>query len=401
MSCHHQPRQLPGIPARRLGVLAAILLAFVAIAPTEGTHIEGLSGSVELGRGEPPSWRPAEAGEALAPGDVVRTGRDGRVELDLGTGTVRLYGDSLMRIPADAMGPHGAEAVRIERGHSRFDVLRRDDASRFEVRMPEVVVSVKGTRFSVGFDERQASVSVYRGLVGVRALAAEVAHETLVREGYLAVGGAGRPFELFLHDAVDPWDAWSSRVAPPPLPERAVERLVSGPAALADARGEARDGSRSEVLHHAMQRRPEVAERVAKLVQEQRMENMGADLHDAESERPVRRRDAVLDAPIEKRREALDIPFVEALVNPPAGGPVPPSGGGFDIQFIDGTGVPGPDRVRIDGPNALSWSFDQNFLEDVIDGDDVLPPDLLTELQAAGVDDPMPLVKLLLRLLDD
>ncbi len=158
MSLHIHPRRSGPTHGGRARVIAVALLALFAIAPSQGPHIEQSTGKVELGRGDPLRWQPAQTGDLLAPGDAVRTGRDGRVELDLGTATVRLYGDSLLRVPTDAMGPGGTKAVRLERGHSLFDVLHDD--SGFEVRTPEVVASVKGTRFLVGFADRLASVSV-------------------------------------------------------------------------------------------------------------------------------------------------------------------------------------------------------------------------------------------------
>src|SRR3990172_757524 len=95
-----------GLAVTRVAVLSA--LAMLLLAPTAGPRVERTRGAVEIGSGEPPVWRAAHEGDALAPGDAVRTGRDGRAELALPAGSVRLYGDSLLRIPLASAAPSGA-----------------------------------------------------------------------------------------------------------------------------------------------------------------------------------------------------------------------------------------------------------------------------------------------------
>ncbi|MEE8476713.1 MAG: FecR family protein [Myxococcota bacterium] len=365
MSLHNHPRRCGPTHGGRARVIAVALFALFAIAPSQGPHIEQSTGKVELGRGDPLRWQPAQTGDLLAPGDAVRTGRDGRVELDLGTATVRLYGDSLLRVPTDAMEPAGTRAVGLERGHSLFDVLHDD--SGFEVRTPEVVVSVKGTRFLVDVAGRLASVSVYRGLVGLRTRGTG---ETLVREGFFGVGGPERPFELFLHDAADPWNSWSSGEDPPDLPQHVLKQAGSVQGAVLGAQRKARAVYQHEALDHAIRRRPEISEHAGTSVKGRR------DLE----------RDPMVDAANAVRKQTLEIPFVEAIVNNPPGG----GGGGFvfDISLVSGTGTPGGDRVDIDSSSGTSWTFDEVFLIDVLSGTDVLPASLATELQTQGINDP-------------
>src|SRR5262245_51112464 len=97
-----------GPAVARVAALSA--LALMLLAPTGGPRVERALGPVEIGSGEPPIWRPAHEGDALAPGDAVRTGRDGRAELSLPAGSVRLYGDSVLRIPLTSAAPGGADA---------------------------------------------------------------------------------------------------------------------------------------------------------------------------------------------------------------------------------------------------------------------------------------------------
>ena len=146
-------------------LIALAALAALLLGPSPGPRVERILGRVEIGSGEPPIWRVARAGDPLAPGDVVRTGHDGRAELVLAAGSVRLYGDTLLRLPMASAAPGSADAVELDEGSSLFDILRRgrDD---FEVRTPEVVVSIKGTRFLVVAEER-AEVAVFHGTVGL------------------------------------------------------------------------------------------------------------------------------------------------------------------------------------------------------------------------------------------
>src|SRR5262249_30481199 len=204
------------------------------LAGARGPRLEQAKGAVEIGRGEPPVWRAAQEGDEIAPGDSVRTGRDGRAELVLPAGRVRLYGDSLLRILAGAAAARDADGVELERGSSLFDVLHRD-GERFEVRTPEVVVSIKGTRFLVVADD-ESEVAVFRGTVGLRQ-EQDAEHEMLVREGFAAIGAHGRAFELVWSGAGDPWEAWFDG-GPPRAPARdALLRSADLDAAKAAGRG--------------------------------------------------------------------------------------------------------------------------------------------------------------------
>jgi hypothetical protein len=207
-------------------LIALAALTAALLAPVwPGARVTIAAGDVELGRGEPPIWKPAAEGDTLDAGDSVRTGEDGRVEVALGGATLRLYPNSVLRLPA----PAGATAVEMDRGTSLFDVLRRNEP--FEVRTTEVVVSVKGTRFAVTAGSDDATVAVYRGLVGVRSGDDETAPETLVHAGFAAFGSDH--FELSWHGASDPWEAWNRGEAAP-SPERG-----SRGAAVDDARAAA------------------------------------------------------------------------------------------------------------------------------------------------------------------
>ncbi len=241
----------------RSAALSAAIAAVLSLASglaDASTVVRQVSGTVEIGRGEPPVWSPLAVGNTIAPDERVRTGGDGRVELSVDAGTLRVHENSLLKLPP----PVGhADRVELETGHSLFDVLRRE-GRRFEVHTPSVVVSVKGTRFGVEASEQAGLVSVYRGAVGVRSSESSEVVETLVREGFLAVGGGKQPLELDLAPEGDPWAEWQDFLSGP----RANSHSEAPESDLDRAKTSLRRATDVDVLKRAAERRPEIAERL-------------------------------------------------------------------------------------------------------------------------------------------
>ncbi len=237
-----------------------LLAAFSSLASGSAlaeSVAEQVSGKVEIGRGDPPRWRALRTGETIESNDRIRTGADGRVEITLDAGTIRVHENSVLRLPP---ATDQADQVELEQGHSLFDVLRRS-GRRFEVHTPTVVVSVKGTRFGVDATGEMGEVIVYRGVVGVREAGQGDTIEILVREGFLATGGVGSPIELDVAPMGDPWVSWQDfrhdmrehRQAPARMNE--VDR----------ARTTLHRATNADVLLKAAERKPEVAERLRKI----------------------------------------------------------------------------------------------------------------------------------------
>jgi hypothetical protein len=239
-----------------LAASASLGLASSALAANVVTRV---SGRVEIGHGEPPAWRAARIGDEVGANDRVRTGADGRVEVEMEAGTMRVHENSMLRLPP---ATKNGQRVDLERGRSLFDVIRR--ATRhFEVHTPTVVVSVKGTRFGVDTQQDVGEVAVYRGVVGVREAGIEDAIETLVREGFLATGGSGMPIELDVTPDGDPWASWADL-------RRESRELTPQPTRLNDvdrAKASLHRATNADVLRNAAERRPEVAERLRQIKQ--------------------------------------------------------------------------------------------------------------------------------------
>jgi hypothetical protein len=394
-----------GRPAR-LAVLALALLLSAA-DPTRPGRIESVSGPVEIGSGEPPTWRPARAGDELAAGDQLRTGANGRAELALPAGVARIYENSLLRIPF-AQPQDQSDFVELEGGASLFDVIHR--GRPFEVRTPEAVAMVKGTLFAVALDDAGAAVSVYRGLVGVRAPEQALELEVLVHPGSAAFGGADDPFRMrTLEPGADPWEGWTrGELAPPQASE------LRG----ADERGAAIESARAAALAAFDEKIEEMTLAAhAPLVDGKAggLEDRAA-AHDARGQAPP----AAIDAPDPGAGVGLgDIadpgagaggtgaPGADGNIGggAPGGADPGPDGTGaggaqagtgaaalmlgplglYTVTFIDGSGGSGSDRVRVVGPLGLSKELNQNQLEGVLDGNtSPLGAQILNQLLSNG-----------------
>jgi hypothetical protein len=171
-----------------------------------GATLVRVDGKVEIGRGSPFVWRVARVGDAVAPGEAVRTAAGARAELRLGPERLaRIYERSLLRIGPDA--GEDVHAVDLDEGASLFDLVRRASGELFDVRTPEIIVSVKGTRFLVSAPSGPDSASVFRGEV---ELAGEGFDTLAVHPGFTGALGEVMPTPF-----PDPWDGWaSSSVAP-------------------------------------------------------------------------------------------------------------------------------------------------------------------------------------------
>lgn len=350
----------------RLGVALLVVLSGVmlAAAPASGQRIVSAEGPVEVGSGDPPIWRGAEEGDLLAPGDAVRTGRGGRAEVQLRTGSVRVFENSLLRLPADAPAAGQSERVRLKRGTSIFDVLRRSAEDLFEVETPEVAVMVKGTRFTVSVADGLTNVAVYRGLVGVRHLAETLEAEVLVRAGFALAGTLDGPFELVVNPAADPWNGWSVEIAPP-VPSAALEAP-----ALLRARRAAVEAADRDLTKRLLEARPELARqalRNARKPKQPKVKPLG-------SLQPAT--DPVVDP--ETLSTTIQEEFAETFVEQSSGLP------GWDVTKVTSGG---PNFIQVTAPSGTWAGFDKTQLQWIIQNNSgaLFYPELQNALTNAGM----------------
>jgi len=363
---------------RAASVLAALLL--IASAAQADPHLLRAIGAVQISRGEPAAWRDAREGAALGAGDAVRTGADGRAEVDLGTAVVRLYENSLLRIPVDATRPDGPAAVGLEGGGSLFQVSPRPPADPFEVRTPEVVASVKGTQFSVVLGGSGASVSVFSGQVGVRGMSAANAREVMVYPGFSAAGGNGRSFELSLVPAGDAWKGWSEGA---PAPSASGSPSASS-GAIEEARAAAQSAAAREIdpaARRALAARGTAGKRVGADVPAAIDPNGIPD--DAEPERTPVDRVVTEGSPAAR---PIQEQVVGAILNGTAPAAAPVSAlGTLSVKVTDDNG---PERVVIAGAQGVIGQVTQGQINAVIQTGNpaALGPQLATVISNSGVD---------------
>jgi len=103
--------------------------------------------------------------ETLKPGDVVRTGRNGRVLLKRGEETVLLAPNTVIGLPAQQKDDLSTTILQ-QAGSILLDVEKRN-VKHFEVETPYLAAVVKGTEFAVTVNDAGTSVQVRRGQVEV------------------------------------------------------------------------------------------------------------------------------------------------------------------------------------------------------------------------------------------
>lgn len=362
-------------------LLALAMAASSAAAAVPAGLVSSATGTVEIGRGEPPVWQPAREGQPLEPGDLVRTGAGGRAAVEIRGATARLYENSMVRIPLVADGSSGA--IWLERGSSLFNVFKRGSQGAFEVQAAEVVVSVKGTRFAVVLETGLAVVSVQSGTVGVRTPESALELEVLVHEGFAAAGGSDRPFELMAISGGDPWGAWEMG-APLPSEIRGLLDAAAAPDPELDAAVEVgRRAAAEELAEIAPVGEPEPGRRKAVTT---RLENAPAKMAPAEPAQSEL--DPLLDGKVLGAPETATDPIVTILETSPAARELQTEEVsshleelGFDIRFYQ-------DHLYLSPDGQHSEKLTEETLEQVIDeGDvDLLGDDTLRVLQDRGVD---------------
>jgi hypothetical protein len=113
-------------------------------------------------------WEPVARGDVISDDRVIRTLKDGRVELQRDNETIALAPDTQIQIRDKAGKKFTTVTQHFGAVSIEADVR---EVQHFAVETPYLAAVVKGTRFTVTSDDKGASVKVARGLVDVVALA--------------------------------------------------------------------------------------------------------------------------------------------------------------------------------------------------------------------------------------
>ena len=101
---------------------------------------------------------------SIKPGDMIRTGRNGRVLLARGAETILVSPNSAISLPE--IGRMGGSTIIQQAGSILLEVEKKN-VQHFEVETPYLAAVVKGTRFRVTVANGRSNVAVERGQVQV------------------------------------------------------------------------------------------------------------------------------------------------------------------------------------------------------------------------------------------
>lgn len=135
-----------------LGAILAVCSAQAASGRAVVRSVKGTASYAESG-GE---WKPLQNGQALAPGATVRTGVDGNVDLFLGENgpDVHLFDSTTLGLDRLNIERAGAESavetqLNLSAGTIKGEVRKLSAASKYEVKTPNTVVGVRGTKYQI------------------------------------------------------------------------------------------------------------------------------------------------------------------------------------------------------------------------------------------------------------
>ena len=178
------------IKAKITLVATGLFLASAASAAPDGWKISEKSGTVTVLHSG--VSKIALQGNAIAMGDVVNTGANGRAVLVRGQEYLVIAPNSRLRI-ADPAPSGGMIQILQDVGNIIFKIKRKS-TPHFAVQTPYLAAVVKGTTFSVTVNESGASVQVIEGAVEVKTN--DGGASDIVRPGMIAAVNARNLFRL-------------------------------------------------------------------------------------------------------------------------------------------------------------------------------------------------------------
>ena len=150
--------------------LLLVLLPIYAAWAQDAGEVVSIQGSAEVLRDG--RWQPLRSGEALAPGEIVRTGEGSRAAIQLTSGTqIKLNARSQLELkqiapPVEGFVPTAAQAL-----HSLLRVLSgeiwvRNSGEALEIQTVPAIATIRGTEFNLAVGPGDsARLAVLNGLV--------------------------------------------------------------------------------------------------------------------------------------------------------------------------------------------------------------------------------------------
>jgi len=197
------------------GLAFALLASTSALAQTAGWRVSESTGSVQvLSQG---LSKAATGGSALALGDTISTGRDGRAVLVRGQEFMIVAPNSRVRIVAPEK-PESVTQIFEEIGNVVFKINKKS-TPHFGVQTPYLAAVVKGTTFSVTVTDAGSSVQVTEGAVQVSTL--DGGEQKMLTPGMIGMVGRDQQSNLMIDgdpsapapSTSEPVDAGAGQVA--------------------------------------------------------------------------------------------------------------------------------------------------------------------------------------------
>jgi hypothetical protein len=164
------------------GALTALSLIFTSNVWAGEAHVVRLSGTVEERLQGQLTWQAMVRGDKISEGTNLRTGADSELELVTDRGH-HLQVKSNTRITLTSIQDEKTVSL-LEEGRVVSDVRHLKKQEQFSIQTPTAVCAVRGTQFETAVHNTGTWVTVYRGVVGLTALAG--GHEMAIPAGHMA-----------------------------------------------------------------------------------------------------------------------------------------------------------------------------------------------------------------------
>lgn len=185
----------------------------VSISRVRIVRVALAQGAVELNQQDGRGWQILPVNAPLSEGDQIRTGPDGRAEIQFEAGsTAQLIPNSEMTLQRMALASRDGASERltdvaVTRGTAFFN-LRSADVAGFRVLVPQGVATVPAGGhgvFRVNVGEDQSAVRVLSG----QAEVASAGGAYLLKKNDLLTAATSAPAALAKDKTRDSWDQWS------------------------------------------------------------------------------------------------------------------------------------------------------------------------------------------------
>lgn len=180
--------------------------------PDCDAYVVDVAGSAEYTQNPDEDWIALEASQCVFPGDMIRTGEDGAVSLQLGEEvSVKVNANSDFQLWNEDEDSDIPNELDFELGEVLTEIAPKEgEEYPFAVNTPSGVVSVKGTEFHVAVDnEGKSEVKVLDGVVELMNELGSVLAEAGMAADLLQGLAPGSPFGFDVDAFRSELDEWA------------------------------------------------------------------------------------------------------------------------------------------------------------------------------------------------